>query len=153
MTLIFVTRERGESNYCSKIVLDRSPLNSLISNDLTHNQERERERERESEWKREMEGGEGWHFIPGYIIKIYSSRIAEQIGLSKSCMKNTYLSKRDYLVMRFPLSWSFVLEYINSILDTDIFSCYMTLLCAQWRVQRADLPAFLWVVFVQLLSA
>ena len=46
MILIFVTREMGESNHCSKIVLDRSLLNSLISNDLTHNQERGRVTER-----------------------------------------------------------------------------------------------------------
>ena len=36
----------GEPNYCSKVVLDRSLLNSLISNDLTKTK-RERERERE----------------------------------------------------------------------------------------------------------
>lgn len=81
MILIFVTRERGESNYCSKIVLDRSLLNSLISNDLTHNQERERE------WQREMEEegrGGGGDISYQDVIKLYSSGIAEQIGLSKS---------------------------------------------------------------------
>ena len=79
MILIFVTREMGESNYCSKIVLDRSLLNSLISNDLTHNQERERER------MKERNGGRGRGDISYQdIIKLYSSGIAEQIGLSKS---------------------------------------------------------------------
>ena len=79
MILIFVTREMGESNYCSRIVLDRSPLNSLISNDLTHNQERERER------MKERNGGRGRGDISYQdIIKLYSSGIAEQIGLSKS---------------------------------------------------------------------
>ena len=82
MILIFVTRESGESNYCSKIVLDRSPLNSLISNDLIHNQERERERERESEREKWGEGRGDISYQD--IIKIYSSHIAEQIGLSKS---------------------------------------------------------------------
>ena len=81
MISIFVTREREESNYCSKIVLDRSLLNSLISNNLTNNQERERERER----VKERNGGRGRGDISYQdIIKLYSSGIAEQIGLSKS---------------------------------------------------------------------
>ena len=74
----FCNEGRGESDCCSKIVLDRSPLYSLISNDLTHNQERERERERE------RNGGRGGDISYQDIIKIYSSCIAEQIGLSKS---------------------------------------------------------------------
>ena len=77
MILIFVTREMGESNHCSKIVLDRSLLNSLISNDLTHNQERERVTERNKG------RGRGDISYQG-VIKLYSSGIAEQIGLSKS---------------------------------------------------------------------
>ena len=83
MISIFVTRERGESNYCSKIVLDRSLLNSLISNNLTHNQEREREREREKVKERNGGRGRGDISYQG-IIKLYSSGIAKQIGLSKS---------------------------------------------------------------------
>ena len=79
MILIFVTREMGESNYCSKIVLDRSLLNSLISNDLTHNQERERERVTERN-----EGRGRGDISYQDVIKLYSSGIAEQIGLSKS---------------------------------------------------------------------
>ena len=90
MISIFVTREKGESNYCSKIVLDRSLLNSLISNNLTHNQERERERESEREkWR---EGGGGGDISYQDIIKLYSSGIAEQIGLSKSWKTRICLS-------------------------------------------------------------
>ena len=40
----FCNRGEGKSSYCSKIALDRSPLNWLISNDLTHNQKRDRKR-------------------------------------------------------------------------------------------------------------
>ena len=83
MILIFVTRERGESNYCSKIVLDRSLLNSLISNDLTHITKRDRERERERVKERNEGRGRG-DISYQDIIKIYSSGIAEGIGLSKS---------------------------------------------------------------------